>query len=343
VALLYDLSAEQIATLLGDEPPYRVRQVWENLYRRALTPDEMTDLPLALRQRLSEETASLAPTARVECDSGQTVKHLHTLADGVRIESVVMRYPNRTTVCVSTQAGCAMACQFCATGQAGFARHLTAGEIVGQVIEGQRAARPRRVSNVVFMGMGEPLANYRATLESIRRLTGDMGMSARSLTVSTVGMVPGVRQLAEEGIAVNLAVSLHAARDDLRDELVPINRRYPLGVLAEACAGYFEATRRRISFEWALIDQVNDTPDDVAELAAYARPLRAHVNLIPLNPTPGYPMPGSPRRRVEAFERELRLEGVNVTVRDTRGTDIDAACGQLAARTLQQDVQAGSG
>ncbi len=340
--MLYDLTTEDIATLLGDEPAYRTRQTWENLYRRALSPEEMTDLPLPLRQRLVDAAASMAPTARFDCDGGRTVKHLHTLEDGARIESVVMHYPNRTTVCVSTQAGCAMACQFCATGQAGFARHLTAGEIVGQVVEARRAARPRRVSNVVFMGMGEPLANYRATLESIRRLTGDMGMSARSLTVSTVGMVPGIRQLTDEGIAVNLAVSLHAARDELRDELVPINKRYPLAVLAEACARYFEATGRRLSFEWALIDGVNDTPDDVAELAAYARPLRAHVNLIPLNPTPGYPMPGSPRRRVLAFERELQLEGINVTVRDTRGTDIDAACGQLAAGAARVELQARS-
>lgn len=331
VAVLYDLTPEDLGELFVGEPSYRAAQAWGDLYVRALLPAEMTDLPLRLRDVLADAARPLTPSAAVECDGGSTIKHVHTLEDGQRVESVVMRYPKRTTACVSTQAGCAMACQFCATGQAGFARQLTVGEIVGQVIEAQRAARPRRISNVVFMGMGEPLANYGATMGAVRRLMSDVGMSARSLTVSTVGVVPGIRRLTDAGVSVNLAVSLHAARDALRDELVPLNRRYPLSALAEACREYVENTRRRLSFEWALIDGVNDTADDVAELADYARPLRAHVNLIPLNPTPGYPMPGTPPRRVRAFAQSLRLEGVNVTVRDTRGSDIDAACGQLAA------------
>jgi 23S rRNA (adenine2503-C2)-methyltransferase len=292
----------------------------------------MTDLPRPLRQVLQDDLPiGLEAASRRASDQGQTVKWLWALPDGARIESVLMHYADRVTVCVSTQAGCAMACEFCATGQAGFRRQLTAGEIVGQVLEAVRAARPRRVSNVVFMGMGEPLANYIPLMTAIRRLTDDVGLSARHLTVSTVGVVPGIRRLAAEGVPVGLAVSLHAARDSLRDQLIPINRRYPLELLADTCREYFDATGRRITFEWALIDHVNDTPDDVAELAAYARPLRAHVNLIPLNPTPGYAVRGTPPQRVRAFSRELQTRGVNVTVRDTRGSDLDAACGQLAA------------
>ena len=242
-----------------------------------------------------------------------------------------MHYPDRVTVCVSTQAGCAMACQFCATGQAGFQRHLTEGEIVEQVAVAMRAARPRRLSNVVFMGMGEPLANYDRVWSAVVRLHGSMGLSARHLTLSTVGIVPGIRRLAAETLPVNLAVSLHAANDALRDELVPINRRYPLAVLAEACAEYVAATGRRLSIEWALIDDVNDRGSDASELAVFARPLGAHVNLIPLNPTPGYPVVGSPAERVRQFRDQLTALGVNATIRATRGAEIDAACGQLAA------------
>jgi 23S rRNA (adenine2503-C2)-methyltransferase len=224
-----------------------------------------------------------------------------------------------------------MACQFCATGQAGFQRHLTTGEIVEQVAVAMRSARPRRLSNVVFMGMGEPLANYDRVWAAVQRLHAEMGLSARHLTLSTVGLVPGIRRLAGEALPVNLAVSLHAANDELRDELVPINRRYPLDALAAACAEYVAASGRRLSIEWALIHGVNDRPQDVAELAAFARPLAAHVNLIPLNPTPGYAVVGSSPDRVRAFRDDLTARGVNATVRVTRGADIDAACGQLAA------------
>jgi 23S rRNA (adenine2503-C2)-methyltransferase len=246
-----------------------------------------------------------------------------------------MRYPDRVTVCVSTQAGCAMACQFCATGQGGFQRHLSEGEIVEQVAVAMRAAAPRRLSNVVFMGMGEPLANYDRVWAAVRRLHGDMGLSARHLTLSTVGIVPGIRRLAGETLPVNLAVSLHAANDALRDELVPINRRYPLADLAAACAEYVEASGRRLSIEWALIDGVNDRAADSSELAAFARPLGAHVNLIPLNPTPGYAVVGSPPGRVRGFRDDLTALGVNATIRVTRGADIDAACGQLAAGSVR--------
>jgi 23S rRNA (adenine2503-C2)-methyltransferase len=228
-----------------------------------------------------------------------------------------------------------MGCTFCATGQAGFTRHLTAAEIVEQVVAAKRAARPDRLSNVVFMGMGEPLANYDRLWEAIRRIHGPLGISARHLTVSTVGVVPGIRRLAAEDLPVNLAVSLHAANDKLRNTLVPINKRYPLSVLTEACRQYLSAKGRRLSFEWALIAGVNDRPADADELALLAGPLGAHVNLIPLNPTPGYAVKGSPAARVREFRDHLVDQRINATVRRNRGTDIDAACGQLAARAAQ--------
>jgi 23S rRNA (adenine2503-C2)-methyltransferase len=328
----YDLSKGQLEALLGGEPAYRVRQVWDGLHRRALRPAEMTDLPAALRRRLEEQLRpGLTEASRRTADDGETVKWLWNLADGRRVETVLMAYPDRVTVCISTQAGCAMGCTFCATGQAGFGGHLSSGEIVEQVVAAVREARPRRVSNVVFMGMGEPLANYDRTWAAVERIHGDLGISARHLTLSTVGIVPGIRRLAAEALPVNLALSLHAANDELRDELVPVNRRYPLGALADACAAYVSASGRRLSIEWALIDGTNDRRRDMVELAEFARPLGAHVNLIPLNPTPGYPVRGTPRHRVREARRELLALGVNATVRATRGAEIDAACGQLAA------------
>jgi 23S rRNA (adenine2503-C2)-methyltransferase len=264
---------------------------------------------------------------------GQTTKWLWALPDGARIETVLMLYPGRATVCVSSQAGCAMACRFCATGQGGFARNLSAGEIVEQVVAARKAALPHRLGNVVFMGMGEPLANYARTWRAVELVHAGLGISARHITLSTVGVVPGIRRLSTEALPVNLAVSLHAARDSLRDELVPLNRRYPLATLMEACSAYVQARNRRLSFEWALIDGVNDTGRDADELSRLAVPLRAHVNLIPLNPTPGYLGKGTPPAGVAAFKDMLVALGVNATVRDNRGTDIDAACGQLAGRT----------
>jgi 23S rRNA (adenine2503-C2)-methyltransferase len=331
----YDLTRDDLAAVLAGEPSYRVRQVWDGLYRQVVEPAELTNLPAALRARLAE-SADLAPALHPELESlsdrGDTVKWLWSLHDGARVETVLMHYRDgRSTVCVSTQAGCAMACGFCATGQAGFERNLSTGEIVEQVARAIQAARPRRVSNVVFMGMGEPLANYDRVWEAVRRLHDDIGMSARHLTISTVGIVPGIKRLAGEGLPVNLAVSLHAADDELRDRLVPINKRYPLDVLVAACHDYLDAKGRRLSFEWALIDGVNDRPVDARRLAGLARPLAAHVNLIPLNPTPGYPTRGTPPERVQEFRDRLADLGVNATVRRNRGTDIDAACGQLRA------------
>jgi 23S rRNA (adenine2503-C2)-methyltransferase len=330
----YDVERHELTAMLAGQPAYRVDQVWDGLYRLGRTPAELTNVPLALRSELATLLPdALTPIAESVSDGGDTVKWLWVLGDGARIETVLMLYPDRATVCVSSQAGCAMACDFCATGQAGFTRHLTAGEIVEQVVRARRAAFPRRLSNVVFMGMGEPMANYEPMWRSVLRLHDDLGLSARHITVSTVGIIPGIRRLTDEELPVNLAVSLHAANDELRDELVPVNRRYPLDDLMAACGAYVTAKGRRLSFEWALIRGVNDRPSDAKELAARAHPLGAHVNLIPLNPTPGYGVAGTAPIGVRAFRDRLRALGVNATIRRNRGTDIDAACGQLAALT----------
>jgi 23S rRNA (adenine2503-C2)-methyltransferase len=338
VVTRYDLDRDGFGELLHDEARYRVDQVWSGLYEQLAAPEDITALPKPLRARLAEE---LPPALCLEAErtsiTGETVKFLWALGPGSadRIETVLMLYRDRATVCVSTQAGCAMACGFCATGQAGFTRQLTVGEIVEQVIRAAQRARGagRRVSNVVFMGMGEPLANEPVVWSAVERLHGALGLSARHLTISTVGIVPGIRTLASRPLPVNLAVSLHAANDELRDELVPINRRYPLDALMAACTDYLRAKGRRVSFEWALIDGVNDRPSDAVELAerCFSLPLAAHVNLIPLNPTPGWPSTGTPPSRVLGFCDQLLELGVNATVRQNRGTDIDAACGQLAA------------
>jgi 23S rRNA (adenine2503-C2)-methyltransferase len=330
----YDWSREDVGALLEGEPRYRVDQVWQGLHEHGTEPTQWSNVPKALRAKVADALpAGLVQAAESVSDDGETVKWLWTLADGRQVESVLMHYPERSTVCVSSQAGCAMACGFCATGQAGFDRHLTTGEILEQVVRARRrsAETGRRLSNVVFMGMGEPFANYDRTWEAVHRIHDDLGIGARHLTLSTVGVVPGIRRLAEADLPVNLAVSLHLANDAERDVLVPINKRYPLDVLADACADYVDATHRRLSFEWALIDGVNDTDRHARELAEYARPLRAHVNLIPLNPTPGYAVRGTPPARVRAFAQTLESLGINATVRRTRGTDIDAACGQLKA------------
>ena len=333
---LYTPTRDELATLLEGEPRYRLDQVWQGLYTQLAEPAEISNVPKTLRERLGAALpTALTQVIRKVSDDGDTVKYLWALDDGSKIETVLMIYPDRVTVCVSSQAGCAMACGFCATGQAGFRRHLTVGEIVEQVVVAARDARAmgRRLANVVYMGMGEPMANEAAVWASVERLHDALGLSARHLTISTVGLVPGIRTLADRPLPVNLAVSLHAANDALRDELVPINRRYPIDQLMEACAGYLAAKGRRLSFEWALIDGVNDRASDAAELAALTRRfhLPAHVNLIPLNPTPGYPTVGSPAARVREFRDDLVARGVNATVRRNRGTDIDAACGQLAA------------
>ena len=330
----YELSRGELAALVPGQPDYRVDQIWRGLWDEALAIEEITTIPKALRADLATSIgSSLTRIEDVTSDQGATRRWVFALGDGATIETVLMAYADRVTVCVSTQAGCAMACSFCATGQAGFTRQLTLGEVLDQVMAAVRAAAPRRVSNVVFMGMGEPLANYPVTVGALRALHEHRGLSARHLTVSTVGVAPAIERLAGEGLAVTLAVSLHAANDELRSEIVPINRRYPLARLARACETWVHATGRRLSFEWALIEDVNDTDRAAHELAAYATPLRAHVNVIPLNPTPGYLARGPSPERVRAFCDLVASLGVNVTVRNTRGRSIDAACGQLARVT----------
>ena len=343
----YDLDRDGIADWLaagserrGNAPSYRVDQLWDGLYVQGGPPENWSNLPKALRQRFAEELPpALTEVRRSTGDGGDTVKWLWALHDGATIETVLMVYDDRATVCVSSQAGCAMACGFCATGQDGFTRHLSVGEIVEQVMVARHVS-PRRVSNVVFMGMGEPLANYGPTVATLRRLRDDVGLSARHLTVSTVGMVPAIRRLAAEELPVGLAISVHAATDALRDELVPINRRHNLESLVDAAIDWREQTGRRVSFEWALIDGVNDTPEQLDALIELADQARAHVNFIPLNPTPGWPTKGTPPAGVRFARERLARAGITVTVRDTRGDDIDAACGQLASRTRDESAVA---
>jgi 23S rRNA (adenine2503-C2)-methyltransferase len=337
ITTLYQPTRDEIASILEGEPRYRLDQLWSGLYTQFQHPSDITTLPAALRTRISNELPeSLIEVTRSTSKDGDTVKFLWNLLEGNHpIETVLMYYEDRATVCVSTQAGCAMACGFCATGQAGFSRHLTTGEIIEQVVRAAReaAVHSRRIDNIVFMGMGEPLANEAAVWGAVERIHGDIGISARHITISTVGVVPGIKTLTSRPLPVNLAVSLHAARNSLRDELVPINQRYPLEMLIQTCRDYLHEKRRRVSFEWAMISTVNDTDRDAHELADLCLQLSpaAHVNLIPLNPTPGWPTIGSSPARVEAFQRLLRSLGVNATIRQNRGTEIAAACGQLAA------------
>ena len=337
---VFDLSPSEFAERFAawGEPPYRARQAYTQLWRRGATFAEMTDLPLALRERLTAELPEEIDVVEERtADRGATRKALLRLGGRHLIEAVLMGYPDRATVCVSSQAGCAMDCGFCATGQMGLLGNLTAGQIAAQVVWARRAAErlpastPRRLTNVVFMGMGEPMSNERHVFASISRLTDPQGMrlGARHVTVSTVGVVPGIDRLGLAHPQVGLAVSLHAADDDTRDELVPANRLWPLEELEAAVQRWRERTGRRLSIEWAMIDGANDTIRQAELLAGIARRLHAHVNLIPLNPTPGWPAAPSPRRRIEAFANALRAAGVNVTIRDTRGRTIDAACGQL--------------
>jgi len=338
---ILDLEKDKLQSLLADwgEPRYRADQIWGWLYRRfAASPEEMSDLPKSLRDRLAAETRfdPLTPLARLDSSDGQTRKTLFALADGPQVEAVLMGYEKRRTLCISTQAGCAIGCPFCATGQGGFERNLSAGEIVAQVLFYARllADEGRHVTNIVFMGMGEPLANYTATWAAIRRLNdpSGFGLGARAMTLSTVGLVPAMRRMISEPEQVGLAVSLHAATDELRDDLVPINRRYPLDQLIAVCRDYIAATHRRISFEYALMDGVNDSDEQARQTADLLRGMLAHVNLIPLNPTADSPYRGSPRTRVRAFQSILEDKGVPVTVRIRRGIDIQAGCGQLRAR-----------
>jgi len=330
-------------------PGFRARQLSTHYFSRlADDPAEMTDLPAAQREELVGALlpSLMTPLRTLEADRGTTRKTLWKLFDGALVESVLMRYPDRATMCVSSQAGCGMACPFCATGQGGLQRNMSTAEIVEQVVAGARAlARgevpggPGRVSNVVFMGMGEPMANYKAVIGAVRRLTdpspAGLGMSARGITVSTVGLVPRINQLTEEGIPVTLALSLHAPDDELRNELVPINTRWSVHEAVEAAWNYARVTKRRVSIEYAMIRDINDhgwRADLLADvLSSYGDWGWVHVNLIPLNPTPGSKWTASDPRDEREFVRRLEARGIPTTVRDTRGREIDGACGQLAA------------
>ncbi len=326
-------------------PAFRADQISRHWFGRwDNDPSTWSDLTPADRETVARELLPnlLTPVRELTCDDGATVKMLWRLHDGSRVESVLMGYRDRITMCVSSQAGCGMNCPFCATGQAGLTRNLSTAEIVEQVLAGARMIKAglipgdrERVSNVVFMGMGEPLANYRALMGAIHRLVdpvpAGLGMSARGITVSTVGLVPRIRDLAEEGLPLRLAVSLHAPDDELRDTLVPINTRYPVSEVLSAAWFYAERTGRRISIEYALIKDVNDQRWRAELLAKRLRGHLVHVNLIPLNPTPGSQWTASDPRDERAFVRALEEAGVPVTVRDTRGREIDGACGQLAA------------
>jgi 23S rRNA (adenine2503-C2)-methyltransferase len=374
---LADLTLEErreAAAGLG-HPAYRATQLSTHYFERLVdSPEEMTDLPKAVRDDLVRDLlpALLTPVRSLTADRGATVKQVWRLFDGALVESVLMRYPNRVTVCISSQAGCGMNCPFCATGQEGLTRNMSAAEIVEQVVVAARLLRrgelpvvgaeveggaglgdesddgaadaggsgPTRVSNVVFMGMGEALANYRSAIGAIRRLTepapSGLGISARGITMSTVGLVPGIDRLATEGVPVTLALSLHAPDDELRDELVPINTRWKVDEAIDAAYRYYQATGRRVSIEYALIRDINDQAwraDLLGEkLAARGRGW-VHVNPIPLNPTPGSKWTASRRGVEQQFVERLRAHGIPTTVRDTRGSDIDGACGQLAAAT----------
>ncbi|MFD0202565.1 MULTISPECIES: 23S rRNA (adenine(2503)-C(2))-methyltransferase RlmN [Saccharothrix] len=347
---LADLSADQrreAVAALG-EKPFRAAQLSNHYFGRlTVDPDAMTDIPAAARGRLVTDLMPPLWTElrSVEADGGTTRKTLLRAHDGTLVESVLMRYPDRATLCISSQAGCGMACPFCATGQGGLTRNLSTAEIVDQVRRGAAAMRdgelpggPGRLSNIVFMGMGEPLANYKRVVESVHRICDPapdgLGISQRSVTVSTVGLVPAIRKLTEENLQVRLAVSLHTPDDELRDTLVPVNTRWKVAEVLEAARGYADRTGRRVSIEYALIRDINDQPwraDMLGKLLRKHLGQLVHVNVIPLNPTPGSKWDASPKPVEREFVRRVNDQGVACTVRDTRGQEIAAACGQLAA------------
>lgn len=340
---LYALSQDELAALLASwgEPKFRARQLWDWLYdKRVDSFDTMTNLPASLRERLKAETrlGTLALlTEQVSRDG--TSKRVYRLPDGQLIESVLMQYDDdRRTACISTQAGCGMGCVFCATGQMGFARHLSAAEIFEQALYFARdlEAQGERLSNVVLMGMGEPFHNYDESIQAVRRLMQDLGIGARHLTVSTVGLVPQIRRFADEGLQVRLAISLHAATDEERSALLPVARRWPLRDLLAACRYYIDKTGRRITFEWALIEGKTDTPQQAHALGRLLKGMLCHVNAIPLNPTEGFAGGPSDTAAADQFVDILASYGISATIRVRRGIDIDAGCGQLKAKVAQQ-------
>jgi 23S rRNA (adenine2503-C2)-methyltransferase len=349
-----DLTINQVKDLVVslDEPTYRAKQLLGWIYRKlAVSRDEMTDLPLSFRQKLAAAAKlhTLKPVHEVKAKDG-TVKVLFGLPDGKTVETALMKFSSdsgkhRYTICVSTQVGCPIGCPFCATGQQGFERNLTPGEIIDQVLYFARRLQDKsngregeNVDNIVFMGMGEPLANYDAVWQAIEMLNSKdgFGLSARSMTVSTSGLIPGIKRLSGEKLQVGLAVSLHAPDDKLRNQLVPVNKKYPLDKLIPACREYFTQTGRRVSFEYALFDGVNDSLAQAQALADLLQGLNCHVNLISANSTANQTLRPSPRSKVLAFQQELENRGMTCTLRQSRGQDIDAGCGQLRSRFLTQ-------
>ncbi|WP_211765770.1 23S rRNA (adenine(2503)-C(2))-methyltransferase RlmN [Kutzneria sp. CA-103260] len=347
---LADMSATERAQAVADlgEKPFRAKQLSNHYFSRlTVDPAEMTDIPAATRERLVGQLmpSLLTEVRKLSCDDGTTRKTLWRAHDGTLLESVLMRYPDRATLCISSQAGCGMACPFCATGQGGLTRNLSTAEIVDQVRAAAAAMRdgelpggPGRLSNIVFMGMGEPLANYKRVIDAVHRICDPapdgLGISQRSVTVSTVGLVPAIRKLTEEGLHVRLAVSLHTPDDELRDTLVPVNTRWKVSEVLQAARGYADKTGRRVSIEYALIRDVNDQgwrADMLGKKLHKHLGQYAHVNLIPLNPTPGSKWDASPKPVQDEFVQRVKDQGVECTVRDTRGQEIAAACGQLAA------------
>jgi 23S rRNA (adenine2503-C2)-methyltransferase len=344
--LIYDLDIDEITNLLKEwnEPAYRAQQIWQGLYQHFYnSAEQFTNLPKSLREKLAEHLSfsPIKPKLYLDSSDGQTRKTLFELHDGQVIEAVLMRYDpdtftgkGRRTLCISTQAGCAMGCVFCATGQMGFKRHLTSGEIIAQVMYYARmlAEENEVVTNIVLMGMGEPFHNYDNTMEAIDRLNDPNGykFGARRFTISTVGLVPMIRRFADEKRQVNLAISLHAADDESRVSMLPINKKYKIDDVIEACRYYVAQTGRRITFEWALINGVNDTPEVAKKLAARLKGLLCHVNAIPLNPTAGFEGRATDRQRAALFKETLEQAGIPCTIRMKRGIDIQAGCGQLA-------------
>ncbi len=338
---LYNLTLEEMTALyeIWGEPAYRANQTWEWLYQHMVTdPNKMTSLSKSLRARLAAETTLDVPTvlARQESIDGETRKDLLELSDGAKVEVVLMRYIDRRSACLSTQVGCAVGCQFCATGQMGFKRQLRSGEIVAQALHLTRElqSQDQKLTNIVLMGMGEPLLNYDNTLSAIRCMIHPrgMGIGQRRITLSTAGIAPGIRRFAKEDLQVNLAVSLHAATDDLRSYLMPVNRRHNLNKLFSVIHGYIERTNRRVTFEWVLIEEMNDTEEQALALAARVTGMLAHINLIQLNPTTGFEGRPSSPERVEAFTNILDRKHISYSLRLRRGIDIRAGCGQLRER-----------
>jgi 23S rRNA (adenine2503-C2)-methyltransferase len=343
---IYDLDLEEITGLLKEwnEPAYRAKQIWQGLYQHFYhSPEQFSNLPKSLREKLAQHLSfsPLKPNLYLDSSDGQTRKTLFELHDGQVIEAVLMRYDpdtftgrSRRTLCISTQAGCAMGCVFCATGQMGFKRHLSSGEIIAQVMYYARMLHEQNevVTNIVLMGMGEPFHNYNNSMEAIDRLNDPQGFNfgARRFTISTVGLVPMIRRFADEKRQVNLAISLHAADDESRGSMLPINKKYKIDDVIEACRYYVAQTGRRVTFEWALIHGVNDTPEVARKLAARLRGLLCHVNAIPLNPTAGYEGRATDRQRAALFKETLEQAGIPCTIRMRRGIDIQAGCGQLA-------------